>query len=946
MADQPKSPLTDLKTVPKQLHQIGWEGGMTEGDVGPQTVQDLLNVELDVEGQLRPRNVLLNMATNPNRQYFHNGAEYVPIDFKYMQKPTDSSVIYSVMLTTHSIVIFNDTDLVAIVGVTLFSAEGGGVSEIDKTSTLTINGSDIYISAIDPVTKLPIGIFRYMYLESSTRFRLPLYTDATGLSRETPVAARWALIGPSGIFPILHLLEVAEFWGRTPYNNRENFYSNACGLCGSMKTAVVLAATIVRDRDTKASSLMGHFTPMAVEKTFSVDMCVQFVYVDGTHSVLSNPVSLSVTTSVDGQCVGIATTVCVNSSFPQVVASINVYRRILKRDTDVTSDLEWELLYTADISSTILAQKDRVSSASIINKAWSNFEDIDMTCTGITSLVRKATGFDVEILADGGSKRTFEGVCAYTSGWFNCWAYTADDPDSYLMVYCPKTLIGLGIHTVWTGNIPDFYNEDSFGNYYKQTIGAASPNGAVVAYGWESLLGSNTYCLGANQDALSPWLINTFYYYYPARTYRGAINNYPAGLTLVEETQSTSFGAELGGTVIYLNTPSSVKTNYGTDGPITGNGGVLLAPRVLFMFVDNSQSGMSVENVSGVSETEASVVHPRKITFSAGRMIGLNVVQDGEEIASRLVYSEFRRPFSFRKSNYVDYNTRDDGKGVAIAAFAGRLLVLNTTSSYILDISGGSDMSWRELGAYNDIGAINDKAVVTTNVGIFFASQSDVYWFDGNKLVKITEMEGRRVSSAYRLMDKSKVTLAWRSSLRQLWVCECASNILVFDMDRGAWHRHVLSELDFAPNITKPIRFNNINNVEFLTLHYTLGLIDIFSGICDNPTTQITTPFQWGVTTGLVNMGSSEIVKKSKSFYLDLAGVTGTSGNIDIWYTDVNSTPDKSITPGITRAVHRVRTSVRSSWLNFKVLAKLNGSTYWRGSIESLGLSYKPKRLK
>jgi hypothetical protein len=826
---------------------------------------------------------------------------------------------------------------------------------------MSINGTDIYIAAIDPSTKLPIGVFHCMYLNSLNRFRLPLYTEGTSLGGEVPISARWTMIGPSGVVPALSIIEVTERWGADPDNTREAFYTSATTLCGYTKSRVVIAATAVRDRNMKTSTLMTHFTPMAVEQTFSVEMCVQFVYADGTHSRLSNAAAFSVTTSYANQCIGIATTVAVSSSISQTVASVNVFRRIVKRDESVTPELDWELLYTADVSTDIIAEKDRVSSESSINKYWSSLSDIDASCDGITSFGKKDTGFNTVVFPDAGSRRSFVGLCAYTSGWFKCGTYTPDAPDSYLMVYCPNTLIAKGVHTVWAGQIHESHNEDTDGWYYKRVVGSSTPNEAVIAYGWESLLGSNTYCLGADESVLSPEVQNQpTYLMFPIRRYIGAVDNWVSGsLSLSEQTQHRAFGAELAGTAIFVPTASSVKTNYLAEGPTTASGSTMTGPRVMFMFVDNSQAGFSVESVCGVKDEERSTVYPRKIAFVGGRMIGLNVVQDGKELSSRLSYSEFRRLNAFRESSYIDYDTRDDGSGVAIASFAGRILVLHTTSSYILDISGGSDMSWRELGAYGDVGAISDLAVVSTNVGIFFGSYSDVYWFDGTKLVKITELEGRRVSTAYRAMDKSKVSLVWRGDLRQLWVCERLSNILVFDMDRGAWHRHALSEISNGEHTT-PIRFNNVANVEFLTAQYKLLTVDAFYAFRFNPNVPTSCPFQWGLTTGLINMGASEIIKKSKSFYLDLSGVTTQPAEpwylpapneripwgLDIWYTDVTGSVDKFIVPPTGRLVQRIRTSVRRSWLNFKVLAKLNGSTYWRGSIESLGLSYKPKRLK
>lgn len=931
----------------KKLWQVGWKGGQTEGDVGPETVQELLNVDLDVEGQLHPRGTL---TENTSRLWTHTGATDIPIDMKYMNKPDDASVVYRVQLSTTGITILIDSSGASVVTLTFAAAEGWvGGSTIDITSTMEIDNNNIYVTAL--ISGVPVGVFKAMYISQSNRWRIPTYTSNTGMSAEVPYSAKWTMIGPSGITPVLEVIEITEKWGQAPENTREDFYTAANTLCGMLKTKVVIGALRMLDRAQSTAAVAAFISQMAAKQTLVVDFAVQFVYVDGTHSSLSNPASFTAQTSAADLAVGIASTIAVNTSLSQSVGAINVYRKIVRSGETTSIDSDYELLYTADIGSEDLAEKDSVTTETILHKYWADFHNLgsssdDEAAMGTTALVRVAVpSTTTNIIEPGaGHRREFSGTAMYTSGWFKVATYTPDTPYSYLVVFAPRALVASGTHTYYVGNMQESLNEATQGRYYKAVIGSVG-NECVVVYNYAANVGSNVYAIGGNQSVISPRFVFGAYAQIPIRYYMGATFHDDGGVwSATEKVQTASFGDDIAGVIMYQPTNSVTKVNY--DGTaLSSTGSKMTDPRVMVMYVDDTQAGFSVENVAGIKDIEKSVVLPRKISFGAGRMLCLNVRQDETEKAARLVYSEFRRYNAFRKSNYIDYGPRDDGIGVSLAFFAGRLLVLHSTSCYVLDISGGSDMAWRELASYKDVGAISDKAVVTSSVGVFFASQADVYFFDGNKIIKISDLEGRRVTAAYRAMTKINITLLWRSDLRQLWVCDRGTTVLVFDMDLGAWHKHSLTEFSTAGPYMLPIRFNNLANAEFLTTAYKNGTTDKVQAYTF-VTNGTTTPFQWGVTTGPINMGVSEVVKKAKSIYVDTVGVASTSGDIDVWYTDVTGSADKSFTPGTSRAVNRVKVSSRNYWLNMKLLTKLNGSTYWRGAIESLGLSYRPKRLK
>jgi len=392
----------------------------------------------------------------------------------------------------------------------------------------------------------------------------------------------------------------------------------------------------------------------------------------------------------------------------------------------------------------------------------------------------------------------------------------------------------------------------------------------------------------------------------------------------------------------------------GSGALYTGTAPQVTDLEALTCYVDIGDARLvSVDDLTGFSQNERSIVKPRHIAVSSGRMLMLNVIQDDKYRVSRLCYSEFRKYLSVAESNYVDYEARDDGIGVGIAEFKGRVLILHSTSAYIMDISGGAGMSWRELGAYNEINALGRPAIVETPFGAFFGGQDFAYLFDGNRVQNISETPERRISKAYRKMvSRGTPSFAWRSDLRQLWIISLADDAetsrrldaLVYDADTASWHYHLFDEL--VSTTTTPLDFMAISNqggVEYLFANENNATIQKF-GLND---ATIVRPFSWGINTGQINMGSSEFQKKLKRIYIDTKGKIDDDGNKT--YGKLFVTVDgftQDFEPKTDRHVTRVSSSNKNYYIDFGVYAESAGGESWTGTIESLGLSYKPKKLK
>jgi len=202
------------------------------------------------------------------------------------------------------------------------------------------------------------------------------------------------------------------------------------------------------------------------------------------------------------------------------------------------------------------------------------------------------------------------------------------------------------------------------------------------------------------------------------------------------------------------------------------------------------------------------------------------------------------------------------------------------------------------------------------------------------------------------MVSRGTPSFAWRSDLRQLWIISLADDAetsrrldaLVYDADTASWHYHLFDEL--VSTTTTPLDFMAISNqggVEYLFANENNATIQKF-GLND---ATIVRPFSWGINTGQINMGSSEFQKKLKRIYIDTKGKIDDDGNKT--YGKLFVTVDgftQDFEPKTDRHVTRVSSSNKNYYIDFGVYAESAGGESWTGTIESLGLSYKPKKLK
>ena len=103
--------------------------------------------------------------------------------------------------------------------------------------------------------------------------------------------------------------------------------------------------------------------------------------------------------------------------------------------------------------------------------------------------------------------------------------------------------------------------------------------------------------------------------------------------------------------------------------------------------------------------------------------------------------------------------------------------------------------------------------------------------------------------------------------------------------------------------------------------------------------------FRWGLSTGEIDLGYPEISKKMKRVYVHAVR----TGGSDYPIMDIEAGADGSFRdPFILRVdgkVNKLSASSRGRSLSINAYTKLGGDP-WTGYLDSLGLSYKPRRVK
>lgn len=956
--------MADGLTTPRKLEQINWRNGITDGDIRPGFFSELLNVEMDEPARLRTRDGLIAEAVS------------VPTEepCKFLHINSDPSSLHSngwnLFISRYTAFIYpygediNHTD----------AAEIAMPYEIDlDTIDTVILGANVIISSCDPTTGLPNSVISIVWNPSTSKFSPPSYIQSgDGVYGQVAVSGGWGVIAYNRT-PELFIQSTDHTSFENKYHRRLALSRLENNLSTNVENGVGLYVT-PRLKDTVSTEGTG-YTDRAVVRFVAV-----FVYADGSLSLPSNEKTYTVDFGDPDAGFDICVSPMVHKDCFKSIVGVRIYRKIVEGVANPSPNFDFLMyapLFDEDIHEDTFkvpalgdGNRDLIktpSSADFLteeacenytyneNENIAGFMQTEWQTYEYWYWEQDNDFFDERI---GYSHKFSDDVVHLTAGWIK------PKSSSDLMMYMP-------VHYYQDGQmITTIRHFDSNDEGDPNTSGHGT--GIIIRV---PFTGGNiriTDRINAGADLNDNWRINNFdliencaiigshlspyglvsgnrlnrqvRYRLPNSNFRGNASD-PASYDYDLVCYRGMF--RMGSTLPALAEVTPEVDHFWFTGPTVTIGTVPSDEQEGFEKTfaawrdkaKNQNLPSIEEEFGGVDASNISTVKPRHIGAAGGRLFGLNIVEDDEEQPSKMMYTEFGNFAVFRKDNYLDYGVRDDGIGMAVSNLKSYVIAHHSSSTYIFDISGGSDFVWREIGAYKDVGLYNSKLVVTTPFGVFWCDKNHVWFYDGRQPIPITS----EIMNTYRSIVPNLERMLYKEDLKQVWLVQGNGEVTyVFDIDGNRWHTHHLTDHNENTRLFDTIY--NVGHSVFINIVDRDYLNHDFYKFDRNATE----PFTWRMDTGRLDMQMPEIIKKMRRLYchmvrdtsynsedqnLKIRALGGSSGNITI--QDDLVINDEQI---------RVSTSVRGYHVQFVI--SVEAGEFWRGSMESLGASYKIKKLK
>lgn len=967
----------------KRLFQCNWSRGQTDGEPVPGTVRRILNMDMRDPGRLRTRNGFI--ASGTSVPSIDNSGLAVFIDYTPDWSTADSWIC---VLAENSIIMVPVVGTVVdIANKVALSIPGFGVDEtVDFEKSQLVASGDKVIALIVKSGSAYGETYMVIAPESNNRFRGPATIRGTSIEVvESSIDDAWIVYKVKGARPVLTVKAVAgyaflddDFAGLAttppdtgmeaeyhwPCNKSDvyRFYSDAVAATISEmrengNQAVGIVAVVASPDDdmdgvhhSEVVQPVGMFGRTAV-----IEFRVQYLYYDGQMSQLSEPVTFSdwenftITDPEDEvfkYSVGIG--LIVPTGVDRSVKGIQIYRKaLITGNPDLDADTEPQLIATHWLDSKVLEELEEDLGAinvdyKIASDWWrrhgwaTNADNFDLNTPFCSWEWHSGSStWDPRRLSDRRIK-CYGGTCYKTSGWVGIASGFAMYFDHHYGASCTFSYEETGpyvvenIRTTFAALIASRYNGQSGVLPCLIRYGCDMPSFGIKVRS-TSPEQKMLRVFARPQDKLQ--LVSQF----------GAFTQIAGGLPADGLAAIRTSGSAL---VFGSNYASATYDVYGSGSTMMGE----RIPLVVFRDTGNSPRDSESSFMGGRSE-DVIDVKPLAITVSGGRLLGIGGLHNGRLATSRFWYSLFQNFGLVLDGNYLDYGARGDGTGVAVSAFRGRILIHFSSATYIVDATGGSDMAWRELGANSGVGLLNKYAIAETPIGNVWADKNGVYIFNGRGMNEITNVPeaGVTLRDSYKAMiagSEGDVRVFFKNDTSQVWVCVGVS-ALVWDIETGAWHENVLSELMTAhgPD-AKLMGFVDVGGVQNAVALDSTGTVHF------HPESSFESHvlFDWGLDV-YFDGGSTEIVKKAKRFYLNamtelegktLNAIVKSQGGAEMpQVLRVPQTSDMN-DPDVDTMI-RFSASTRGRMISISLR---NEDQQWSGVIESLGMSHKLKALK
>ena len=984
----------------KRLFQVSWENGQTDGDDVGGTVRRILNMDLDSLGMITTRNALKLSSE-------FSGFEIGNVAHSPYSPSWSSASSWVAGVCATSVV------MIPVVGQQVMwddhvslNVPGIGDNELDISASRIVSYGDKFFLCAILSTGDNFGVFMISSPENDSRFRATTLTRGTTYDDEqTNETEAWGITSIENDRPKVITQPVTGFafldddnpgmhgdplstsalagagmyhWATAKAQLNGAYHAginSVISRLGSSSDAVGLVVAMVSPDDDidyvhgappYPSTLPGHGDIEPNEGMFGrgavVAFKVQFIYYGGGMSLLSEeslvsgwnefPIADS-DDEVTTYALGIAP--IVSSNLNRAVKGINIYRKIISSgNSELAPDSQFMLVRTVWLDSKVLEDGEtRQGETNIEHTLWASngrrfgyFDEEYGLSNPVSSymwylgLSRLSIPAEWTPTGDNRKVKCDDGDTYLTSGWVKVGSSHMMYLDNHYESECQYSF---SEDVYVPGNMPTYsWQPTSY-----SVLGRVELRFTAKVF-------SNIYGRGNSLRTLiragarlpSASLQNNsgdvFYrMYQPMNFAYRTIRNYAF--------PEHDYGSP-GDKVALMSAADDGEITYSG----TGVAGLVVPGEDSIPFVAFRDVGETVLDdelsIMGGSDSEFIVVKPDNVAVVGGRLCGVSGRHDGESKPSRFSYSQFQNYGMTLQSSYLDYGARSDGEAKAISTHRGMVLIHFSGATYVVDVSGGSDMAWRELGANSGIGIINKFAVAETPAGCVWGDHNGVYMFDGQQIAEVTVQPQRGISvkETYLTMIQSnteRVRVNYRPDKKQVWISN-GSDVLVFDITTGAWHEHSLDEL------ASLVDFDVIDIWDLSgKIYVVVRRIDGLVGAYELSTEDSDHDFSWGVDIKF-SAQVPELIKKAKRFYVDtMAKSAGHRINTmvhgrgavaivqDLLVTQVDSffDPDHET---------MIRFSASARGRSLSLVVRNTAGDKWAGAFGSLGMSHKFKSLK
>tara|TARA_R100001082_G_scaffold33442_1_gene17315 strand:+ start:891 stop:3710 length:2820 start_codon:yes stop_codon:yes gene_type:complete len=181
-----------------------------------------------------------------------------------------------------------------------------------------------------------------------------------------------------------------------------------------------------------------------------------------------------------------------------------------------------------------------------------------------------------------------------------------------------------------------------------------------------------------------------------------------------------------------------------------------------------------------------------------------------------IFYTPVGKYDTFPSSYRLEIAGNDGDEFTALAYSNGVLFAFKKNSLYLIDISNPNEAAWRLISKHSGMGVISPHSVVTTDLGVSWASKSGVYLFVDNRPINLL---GQKISKSEWTTSFYDTTygplIGWDSNSNKLLLVNSpveASDTMMYDFETQSWTKGF--SLTTAPNWEIPGGSNtNLSNM-------------------------------------------------------------------------------------------------------------------------------------